>query len=54
MYAQVVGGCKMGFFFSLFEFISSTELKAQVSFSDRPLSGVHLSVSPSVLLSVRL
>jgi hypothetical protein len=27
---------------------SSPELKAQVSFSDRPLSGVHLSVCPSV------
>jgi hypothetical protein len=25
-------------------FFSSPELKAQVSFSDRPLSGVHLSV----------
>jgi hypothetical protein len=29
-------------------FFSSPELKAQVSFSDRPLSGVHLSVCPSV------
>jgi hypothetical protein len=27
---------------------SSPELKAQVSFSDRPLSGVRLSVCPSV------
>jgi hypothetical protein len=33
---------------------SSPELKAQVSFSDRLLSGVRLSVCPSVCLSVRL
>jgi hypothetical protein len=31
-------------------FFSSPELKAQVSFSDRPLSGVHLSVRLSVRL----
>jgi hypothetical protein len=31
---------------------SSPELKAQVSFSDRPLSGVHLSVHLSVYPSV--
>jgi hypothetical protein len=31
---------------------SSPELKAQVSFSDRPLSGVRLSVRPSVCPSV--
>jgi hypothetical protein len=36
----------------LFVFVSSPELKAQVSFSDRPLSGVRLSVRPSVCLSV--
>jgi hypothetical protein len=32
---------------------SSSELKTQVSFSDRLLSGVRLSVCPSVLPSVR-
>jgi hypothetical protein len=32
---------------------SSPELKAQVSYSDRPLSVVRLSVCPSVLPSVR-
>jgi hypothetical protein len=36
---------RLGFFF-----ISSPELKAQVSFSDRPLSGVRLSVRLSVRL----
>ena len=35
-------------------FFSSPELKAQVSFSDRPLSGVRLSYRLSVRLSVRL
>jgi hypothetical protein len=44
-----------GFLISIF-FFSSPELKAQVSFSDRPLSGVRLSVRLSVckLLHFRL
>jgi hypothetical protein len=40
---------------ALYAFVfSSPELKVQVSFSDRPLSGVRLSVCLSVCLSVRL
>jgi hypothetical protein len=38
--------------FILLSVFSSPELKAQVSFSDRPLSGVRLSVRPSVRPSV--
>jgi hypothetical protein len=40
--------------FSLALVFSSPELKAQVSYSDRPLSGVRLSVCPSVCPSVCL
>jgi hypothetical protein len=39
---------------SNFNIFSSPELKAQVSYSDRPLSVVRLSVSLSVCLSVCL
>ena len=35
-------------------FVNSPELKAQVSYSDHPLSVVRLSVCLSVCLSVRL
>jgi hypothetical protein len=38
----------------VFRVFSSPELKAQVSYSDRPLSVIRLSVRPSVRLSVRL
>jgi hypothetical protein len=49
-------GIALGYFlpYNFSIVISSPELKAQVSFSDRPLSGVSLSVRLSFRLSCRL